>query len=227
MNNAQNELFAVSAVAAKPLRVLIGCETSGRTRDAFIRAGHDAISCDLLPTDVAGPHYQGDVRDMLGERWDLAIFHPTCTYLCSSGLHWNTNPKSPRFGGQQTEEALEFVRMLLAAKIPRIALENPAGCIGTRIRPADQFIQPYEFGDDASKKTGLWLINLPKLVIDPAARCAGRLVEWPKGSGKMVERWANQTDSGQNKLAPSADRWKLHSETYMGIAEAFTQWGNL
>ena len=226
MKTTQQELFAVQqAHPARQMRVLIGCETSGRTRDAFLRAGHNAISCDLLPTEVPGPHYQGDVRDLLGEQWDLAIFHPTCTYLCSSGMHWNKNPKSPRFGGQQTEEALEFVRMLLAAKIPRIALENPTGCIGTRIRPADQYIQPYEFGDDASKRTGLWLVNLPKLVIDPAHRVAGRLVTLP--SGKTVERWANQTDSGQNKLAPSADRWKLRSETYPGIAEAFTQWGRL
>lgn len=208
------------------MKVLIGCETSGKTRDAFIARGHEAMSCDLLPTDVPGPHYQGDVRDVLGYGWDAAIFHPSCTFLTSSGLHWNLNPDSYRFGGAQTEEALEFVRMLLACGIPRIALENPAGCIGTRIRPADQYIQPYEFGDDASKKTGLWLVNLPKLTIDPAKRFRGRMVEWPKGSGRMVERWANQTDSGQNKLPPSADRWKLRSETYSGIAEAFAeQWG--
>lgn len=210
----------------RQLKVLVGMETSGRTRDAFLRKGHIAVSCDILPTDVPGPHYQGNVFDILDEGWDLAIFHPSCTYLCVSGLHWNKNPASVRFGGAQTEAALDDVRRLLAAPIPHIAIENPRGCISTRIRPFDQTIQPYQFGEDASKQTDLWLVNLPLLKIDPFARHPGRLVEWPKGSGKIVERWANQTDSGQNKLAPSADRWKLRSETYLGVAEAFTQWGD-
>lgn len=208
------------------LRILIGGETSGKTRDAFIRKGHYAMSCDFLPTDVPGPHYQGNMFDVIEDGWDIGVFHPSCTYLCSSGLHWNKNPKSPRFGGAQTEAALDDVRRILAAPIPHIALENPMGCIGTRIRPADQYVQPYEFGDDASKKTGLWLKNLPPLRIEAARRVAGRLVEWPRGSGRLVERWANQTDSGQNRLPPSADRWKLRSETYDGIAEAFTQWAD-
>jgi hypothetical protein len=211
----------------KRLRVLIGGETSGKVRDAFIRKGHDAVSCDLLPSEAPGPHHQGDMFDIIGDGWDLGIFHPSCTFLSSSGLHWNRNPASPRFGGKQTEAALDDVRRILAAPIPHIAVENPTGCISTRIRPADQYVQPYQFGDDASKKTGLWLVNLPRLEIDPLMRRAGRMVEWPLGSGRMVERWANQTDSGQNKLAPSADRWKLRSETYAGIAEAFTQWGDL
>lgn len=211
----------------KRLRVLIGGETSGKTRDAFIAKGYDAVSCDFLPTDVPGPHHQGDMFDIIGDGWDLGIFHPSCTYLSRSGLHWNKNPLSPRFGGAQTKAALEDVRRILAAPIPHIAVENPVGCISTRIRPADQYVHPYHFGDDASKKTGLWLVNLPKLVIDPTARRAGRLVEWPAGSGRVVERWSNQTDSGQNKLPPSEDRWKLRSETYPGIAEAFTQWADL
>lgn len=190
------------------------------------------MSCDLLPSSAPGNHYQGDVRDMLCLPWDLAILHPSCTFLCSSGLHWNKNPASPRFGGRQTEEALDFVRYLESAevrrKVKRVGIENPAGCIGTKIRPANQYVQPYEFGDDASKKTGLWLHNLPVLKIDPARRCAGRLVEWPRGSGKIVERWANQTDSGQNNLGPSANRWQLRSETYDGIADAMAeQWGAL
>lgn len=209
------------------MKVLIGMETSGQSRDAFGRKGHDVMSCDLLPTDTPGPHYQGDVRDLLHLDWDLVILHPDCTYLTSSGLHWNRNPASPRYGGRQTEEALAFVRELIlrTAHVPCVAFENPAGRIGTAIRPADQYIQPWQFGDDASKKTGLWLKGLAPLRIDPAARCAGRMVEWPPGSGKRVERWANQTDSGQNKLPPSDDRWKLRSATYPGIAEAFTQWG--
>lgn len=164
--------------------------------------------------------------DIIDAGWDLGIFHPTCTFLCVSGLHWNKNPKSPRFGGAQTEEALEFVRRLMAANIPRIAIENPRGCISTRIRPYDQTIQPYQFGDDASKQTDLWLKNLPPLIIDPNMRAPGRMVEWPRGSGKMVERWSNQTDSGQNNLPPSDNRWKIRSKTYPGIAEAFTQWAD-
>lgn len=206
-------------------RVLIGCESSGHTRDAFIRAGHDAISCDLLASDAPGPHYQGDLRDLLVPgTFDFALFHPPCTYLSSSGLHWNH--KVPGRAAK-TEEALEFVRLLLAAKtvIPRIALENPVGCIGTRIRPYDQMIQPYQFGHDASKRTALWLHNLPPLAIDPALRVPGRIVTY---KGKQYERWANQTDSGQNKLAPSEDRWKIRSETYQGISDSMAaQWGAL
>lgn len=205
------------------MRVLVGCEFSGTVRDAFIRGGHDAMSCDLLPTEKAGPHYQGDIFDVIGWGWDLAIFHPPCTYLSSSGLHWNQNPKSVRYGGLQTEEALLFVQRLLDAKVPRIALENPIGCIGTRIRKASQIIQPYQFGDDASKGTCLWLKGLPLLVAEPALRIPGRVVEY---KGKLVERWANQTDSGQNKLGPSADRWAERSITYPGIALAMvSQWG--
>jgi hypothetical protein len=174
------------------------------------------MSCDLLPTDVAGPHYQGDVRDVLNDGWDLMIAHPPCTYLASSGLHWNT--KRPE-RAQQTEQALEFVRLLLDAPIPRIALENPIGCISTRIRKPEQVIQPYWFGDDASKSTCLWLKNLPPL--RPTNFIEGRIVD-----GKR--RWANQTDSGQNRLGPSEDRWKKRSETYLGIAQAMAeQWGNL
>jgi len=198
------------------MKVLVACEYSGRVRDAFLALDHDAMSCDLLPTDVAGPHYQGDVRNVLNDGWDLMIAHPPCTYLASSGLHWNT--KRPE-RAQQTEEALEFVRLLLGAPIPRIALENPIGCISTRIRKPEQVIQPYWFGDDASKSTCLWLKNLPPL--RPTNFIEGRIV-----NGKR--RWANQTDSGQNRLGPSEDRWKKRSETYLGIAQAMAeQWGNL
>ena len=197
------------------MKVLIACEYSGRVRDAFLALDHDAMSCDLLTTDVAGPHYQGDVREVLHDGWDLMIAHPPCTYLASSGLHWNT--KRPE-RAQQTEEALAFVRLLLDAPIPRIALENPIGCISTRIRKPEQVIQPYWFGDDASKSTCLWLKNLPPL--RPTKLIEGRIV-----NGKR--RWANQTDSGQNRLGPSEDRWKKRSETYQGIAEAMAaQWGN-
>jgi hypothetical protein len=202
------------------MRVLIGCESSGAVRDAFIAAGHDAISCDLLPTEAPGPHYQGDVRDLFAAGFDLAIFHPPCTYLSSSGLHWNHRTEGR---AAKTEDALAFVRLLMAAPIPRIAIENPIGCIGTRIRPADQIVQPYDYGDDASKATCLWLKGLSPL--RQTVRVPGRIVTDPR-TGKTVERWANQTDAGQNRLAPSADRWKLRSTTYPGIAAAMAdQWG--
>lgn len=197
------------------MRVLVACEFSGTVRDAFLRAGHYALSCDLLPceSETSGDHYQGDVLDILDHGWDLMIAHPPCTYLCSSGLHWN---KRRPGRAEETEKALEFVRRLLDAPIPRIALENPVGCISTRIRPYDQAIQPYQFGHDASKKTCLWLKNLPPL--RPTKMVEPRMV-----NGKP--RWANQTDSGQNKLPPSADRWAIRSETYQGIAQAMAeQW---
>lgn len=196
------------------MRVLVACEYSGTVRDAFIAKGHDAMSCDLLPTDVPGPHYQGDVFDIINDSWDLMVAHPPCTYLCSSGLHWN---KRVPGRSELTEEALDFVRRLMNAPIKRIAIENPIGCIGTRIRKADQTIQPWQFGHDASKATCLWLNGL--LPLRPTEIIEPRIV-----GGK--KRWGNQTDSGQNRLPPSEDRWKIRSETYTGIAQAMAdQWG--
>ena len=195
------------------MKVLVACEYSGTVRDAFISRGHEAISCDLLPTDVEGPHYQGDVFDIINDGWDLMIAHPPCTYLCSSGLHWNKRTPGRQ---EKTDEALEFVRKLLEAPIEKIALENPIGCISTKIRKPSQTIQPWQFGHDASKATCLWLKNLPLLT--PTQLVAPRIVDGKK-------RWGNQTDSGQNKLPPSEDRWKIRSETYRGIAEAMAdQW---
>jgi len=196
------------------LKVLIACESSGTVRDAFRRLGHVAMSCDILPTDVPGPHYQGDVLDILEQHWDLMVAHPPCTFLSSSGMHWTTRGlRDPKL----TEDALDFVRTLLEAPIAKIALENPVGCISTRIRPADQYVHPHQFGDDASKKTGLWLKDLPKLT--PTNQIPPRIIQ-----GK--ERWANQCDSGQNKLGPSDDRWKERSKTYEGLANAIAQqWG--
>lgn len=196
------------------MKVLIACEFSGVVRDAFLQKGHDALSCDLLPTTKPGPHYTGDVRDILDQNWDLLIAHPPCTYLCSSGLHWNNKIPGRE---EKTKEALEFVQILLNASIPKIALENPVGKISTKIRKPDQYIQPYQFGHDASKKTGLWLKDLP--LLQPTKLIAPRYV-------KNKPRWANQTDSGQNKLGPSADRASKRSVTYSGIAEAMAeQWG--
>lgn len=196
------------------VKVLVACEYSGVVRDAFLARGHGAMSCDLLPTEVEGPHYQGDVRDVLHDGWDLMIAHPPCQYLASSGLHWN---KRVPGRAEKTEDALAFVALLLDAPIPRIALENPVGCISTRIRRPDQVIQPYQFGADASKSTCLWLKNLVPL--RPTNYVAPRVV-----NGRP--RWGNQTDSGQNKLAPSDTRWKDRSRTYPGIAAAMAdQWG--
>ena len=257
------------------MKVLVACEYSGRVRDAFRAAGHDAWSCDLLPCD-ADPewHIQGDVVPLLGQGWDLMVAHPPCTYLCSSGLHWNK-----RVPGRQakTEQALDFVRTLLSCPIPQVAIENPVGCISTRIRKPDQTIQPWQFGHDASKATCLWLKNLPLLKAESSNVIAPKGYQLVRGSWEMSECvdcgepfcdlhqnhyadcgcigptedeveyldiagfsfatrqspaprpvWANQTPSGQNKLGPSPDRWKIRSETYQGIATAFAQqWGIL
>ncbi len=193
------------------MRVLIACEYSGRVRDAFRALGHDAMSCDLLPTDVAGPHYQGDVFDIINDGWDLMIAHPPCTYLSVSGMHWTTRGlRDPKL----TEDALAFVQRLLDAPIERIAIENPVSVISSRIRKPDQIIQPWWFGHDASKKTCLWIKNLPLLT--PTDMLLG----------DSKTRRANQTVSGQNKLPPSKDRWKIRSATYQGIADAMaSQWG--
>ena len=193
------------------MKVLIACEYSGRVRDAFLAAGHDAMSCDLLPTDSPGPHHQGDVFDIIHDGWDLMVAHPPCTYLSVSGMHWTTRGlRDP----QLTEDALDFVKALMAAPIERIAVENPISVISSRIRKPDQIIQPWWFGHDASKKTCLWLKNLPLL----------QPTDMLPGDAKT--RRANQTASGQNKLPPSKDRWKIRSETYAGIANAMAvQWG--
>jgi hypothetical protein len=193
------------------MKILVACEYSGAVRDAFIALGHEAMSCDLLPTDVDGPHYQGNVFDVIGDGWDLMVAHPPCTYLSVSGMHWTTRGlRDPKL----TEDALQFVRDLMGAPIDRIAIENPVSVISTRIRKPDQIIQPWWFGDDASKKTCLWLKNLPLLTP----------TDMLEGDSKT--RRGNQTASGQNKLPPSKDRWKLRSATFQGIANAMAQqWG--
>lgn len=194
--------------------IIIACEFSGIVRDEFIKRGHNAVSCDLLDTQRPGPHYKGDIRDIINDGWDMLIAFPPCTYICSSGLHWNK--KDPERQAK-TEEALEFVQFLLDAPIEKISLENPVGCISTRIRKPDQYIQPYQFGHDASKKTCLWLKGLPPL--EPTEFIEPRIING-------LPRWANQTDSGQNRLSPSKDRWAKRSLTYSGIAKAMAeQWG--
>ena len=195
------------------MKVLVACEYSGRVRDAFAARGHYALSCDLLPTESPGNHYQGDVTALLHKdhNWDLLIAFPPCTYLASSGMHWTTRGlRDP----QLTEDALSFVQLLLNAPVDLIALENPVGCISTRIRKPNQYIHPWQFGHQESKKTCLWLKNLP--LLEPT-----NVVQKPE-SGV----WLNQTPSGQNKLGPSDERAKQRSLTYLGIANAMAeQWG--
>lgn len=206
------------------LRVLVACEYSGRVREAFRKRGHDAWSCDLLPAEDGSEfHHQGDVLPHLGNEWDLMIAHPPCTYLTVAGMHWNKNPKHARGqmrsdgltqGAWETERALDFVLALMNAPIPKICIENPISIISTRIRKPDVIVQPWQHGHPESKQTCLWLKNLP--VLKPT-----NIVPKPE-SGV----WANQTPSGQNKLGPSEDRWKIRSRTYEGIAQAMAeQWG--
>ena len=186
------------------MRVLVACEFSGAVRNAFLARGHDAVSCDLLPSETPGPHHQGDVLEILDDGWDMMIAHPPCTYLCNSGLHWN-NKRPER--NALTQEALEFVRKLLDAPIERIALENPVGCISTQIRRWDQAIQPWQFGHGENKRTCLWLKNLP-----------------PLSPTQVVEGRENRI----LLMSESPVRWKKRSLTYHGIAEAMAdQWGDL
>jgi hypothetical protein len=205
------------------MRVLVACEFSGTVRRAFRALGHDAWSCDILPADDGSEHhYQCDVREVLGNGWDLMIAHPPCTYLAVSGMHWTTRGlRDPKL----TEDALAFVQLLMDAPIPRIAIENPVSVISSRIRKPDQIVQPHEYGHDVSKKTCLWLKGLPKLI--PTQMVEPRIVTTP--SGRPAKRWGNQCSNfGQDSLPPSPDRWKLRSVTYQGIADAMaTQWGNL
>lgn len=204
------------------MKILVACEYSGAVREAFRKLGHNAMSCDFLPADDESKHhYQGDMFDLFpnGEnvnQFDMVIAFPPCTYLCSSGLHWN---KRQPERAVKTEQALQFVEAIMNLPVERIAIENPVGCISTRIRKYDQMVQPYEYGDDASKRTCLWLKGLPKLQPNPSDYVSPRMVD-----GKP--RWANQTDSGQNRLGPSDTRWKERSKTYPGIAKAMAEaWG--
>ena len=207
------------------MRVLVACEFSGRVREAFRKRGHDAWSCDLLPSEVDGPHYKGDVFGFLVsvlepynyEPFDLMIAHPPCTYICTSGLHWNCRTEGRYL---ETRKAIAFVERLWNCGIDKIAIENPIGCLPTHscLMKATQVIQPYEFGEDASKDTCLWLKGLAPL--KPTKRIEPRMV-----NGRP--RWANQTDSGQNKLTPSETRATERSRTYQGIADAMAeQWGS-
>jgi len=198
-------------------RILIACEFSGTIRDAFIAVGHDAMSCDLLPTDVPGPHYQGDVSDILNEGWDLMIAHPPCTYLSGMGIWWNA--KRPE-RWPLTYAAKTFVEFLANAPIPKIAIENPIGYLNKNWRKPDQIIQPWQFGHEANKPTCLWLKELPLLT---PTEIVGKGEFYVKANGSRLSKWSHST-SGKNK----AKRAKIASTTFSGIAEAMaTQWGCL
>ena len=209
------------------MRVLVACEYSGRVRDSFTAQGHDAWSCDLLPTEQPGQHYEGDVRDILDDGWDLMIAHPDCQYLATSAAwafgdgpyHQKVRPETLVGAARRAarEKQIAFVVTLMAAPIRRKAIENPVGVLSTRIRKPDQIIQPHEYGEDASKRTCLWLENLP--LLEPTCHVEPRMVD-----GKP--RWANQSDSGQNNESERAGRWKDRARTYQGWADAFgLQWG--
>ncbi len=217
-------------------RVLVACEYSGTVRDEFARLGHSAESCDLLPSESAGGiHHQRDVREILGDGYSLMVAHPPCTYLTTSA-EWaykddgdGRNIKPGTLIGAERraarDEALEFVRDLMAAPIGQWAIENPKSVISGRIRKADQMIQPYQFGHDHSKQTCLWLHELPKLEADPADYVEPRLEQY---KGKTVKRWANQCPSGADRTGPSADRWKKRSTFFKGFARAMAeQWGGI
>ena len=183
------------------MRVLIACEFSGTVRDAFRRLGHDALACDLLPTEAPGPHHQGDVRDVLGDGWDLMVAHPPCTHLAVSGARWFKDKRA------EQAEALAFVRLLMDAPIERIAIENPVSVISTRIRKPEQIVHPWQFGHGERKATCLWLKGLQSLV--PTNIVEGR-------------------EARIHRMPPGPDRWKKRSLTYQGIADAMAeQWGGL
>ena len=183
------------------MRVLIACEFSGVVRDAFANHGHHATSCDLLPTEnPRGEHWQGDVRDILAHGWDLMIAHPPCTHLAVSGARWFKDKQ------QEQAEALEFVRLLMDAPIPRICIENPISIISSRIRKPDQIIQPWQFGHGETKATCLWLKGLP--LLKPSNVVNGR-------------------EARIHHMSPGPDRWRERSRTYSGVALAMAeQWGN-
>lgn len=180
------------------IRVLVACEFSGIVRSAFADMGCDAWSCDLLPTDIPGNHYQGDVRDILNSDWDLMIAHPLCTHLAVSGARWFVNKTNEQI------EALDFVMLLFDSPVLHIAIENPVSIISSNFRKPDQYIQPWMYGHGEVKKTGLWLKNLPLL-----------------SSTNIV----SGRDARVHRLPPSVNRWKLRSVTYPGVAMAMAkQW---
>lgn len=195
------------------MRVLIACEFSAVVRNEFRKNGCDAWSCDLLESEGSQRfHIRRDVLEVIGEGWDLMIAHPPCTFTAVSGARWNVTPARQR----KQRHALRFVRKLMKAPIDRIGLEQPISVVSTKIRKPDQIVQPWWFGEDASKSICLWLKGLP--LLQPTNVLPG----------DRKTRRANQTPSGQNKLGPSPDRWRNRSRTYRGLAVAMAaQWGRV
>lgn len=199
------------------MKVLVGCEFSGIVREAFKKLGHDTWSCDFEPTETHGNHYQGDVLDIINDGWDLAIFHPPCTYLTITGNKWFKDEYKDRFPTRQKdrEDAIRFFLLLKDAPINKICIENPVGVMSSVWRKPDQIIQPYQFGHAEPKKTCLWLKNLPLLtptnIVEPDY--------FVSKSGKKLASW-------YYKPSPSLERQKMRNRTFVGIAEAFAnQWG--
>jgi len=193
------------------MRVLVACEYSGTVRDAFRAMGHDAVSCDLLPTDVPGPHHQGSVLDIIDDGWDMMLAFPPCTHLASSGARWFA---AKRADGRQ-QQGIDFFMALANANIPKIAIENPVGIMSTEWRKPDQIIQPWQFGHEATKTTCLWLKGLDQLT---PTNIVGKGARHVTKSGRSLPKWYN--------LPPSEDRWKVRSKTFQGIADAMAnQWG--
>ncbi len=199
------------------MRVLVACEFSGTVRDAFAARGHEAWSCDLLPSETPGNHIVGDVLAILGDGWDLMVAHPPCTYLTVSGNRWMKPEYAAQYPNraQQREDAVAFFLALYHAPIPRVAVENPIGVMSTRFRKPDQVIQPWMFGHGEVKATCLWLRGLP--VLQPTHRDTPDLFASPAPS---------ERHDRLHRLPPSPTRWKERSKTYSGIARAMAeQWG--
>jgi hypothetical protein len=192
------------------MKVLIACEYSGRVRDAFIAQGHDAISCDLLPTERVGPHYQGNVFDIINDGFDLMVAHPPCTDLAVSGAAWFAKKRAD--GSQH--KSIEFFMALVNANIPKICIENPIGIMSTLWRKPSQIIQPWMFGHPESKATCLWLKGIPLLI--PTKNVKPEMELLPRNKQMRM-----------HYLPPSPNRWKIRSETYQGIADAMAErWSN-
>lgn len=199
------------------MKVLVACEFSGIVRDAFRRMGHEAMSCDLLPSECPGPHYQGDVRKILGDGWAMLIAHPPCTFLTVSANKWHRPEYRDRFPTreQDRKDAIEFFMMFAHCPIPKIAIENPIGIMSSRWRKPDQVLQPWMFGHMETKATCLWLHGLPKLV--PTHDVKAKTMALPRNQRMRL-----------HYLPKTEDRWKERSRTFCGIAEAMAeQWGKL
>lgn len=193
------------------MKVLIACEYSGTVRDAFLAAGHDAMSCDLLPTDVPGPHYQGDVTDILGDGWDLLIAHPPCTHLAVSG---SRHFAAKRADGRQ-QASIDFFMLLANAPIPKIAIENPVCIMSSVWMPPSQTVQPWMFGHTEQKATCLWLKSLPPL--QATDDVYDEMMQLPRAQRERI-----------HFMPPGPNRWKERSKTFTGLAQAMAnQWSNI